>query len=66
MRIFEVVLRSGARAEVTAEIFQEKTGEDNRIYFYRDQGLKHLAAYFNREDVAGIIFGQDSASYSRR
>jgi hypothetical protein len=66
MRIFEVVLRSGARAEITAEIFQEKTGEDNKIYFYRDQGLKHLAAYFNRDDVAGIIFGQDNASYSRR
>jgi hypothetical protein len=66
MRIFEVVLRSGARAEVTAEIFQEKPGEDDRIYFYRDKGLKQLAAYFNRDDVAGIIFGQDNASYTRR
>jgi hypothetical protein len=66
MRIFEVHLRSGAKAEITAEIFQEKTGEENKIYFYRDQGLKHLAAYFNREDVAGIVFGQDNASYSRR
>jgi hypothetical protein len=68
MRIFEIVLRSGAKAQVTAEIFQEKPDEDNRIYFYRDQGLKQLAAYFNREDVAGIIFGQDQSGslYTRR
>jgi hypothetical protein len=62
MRIFEVYLRSGAKAEVTAEILQDNGEVDNKVYFYRDKSLKQLAAYFNREEVAGIIFGQENSS----
>ena len=65
MRVFEVLLRSGAKAEVTAEILHDTTEQDNKIYFYRDKSLKQLAAYFNREDVAGIIFGQENSSTIR-
>ena len=61
MRIFEVHLRSGAKAEITAEVLQDDDGNDNRIYFYRDKRLKQLVAYFNREDVAGITFGQENS-----
>jgi hypothetical protein len=66
MRVFEVVLRSGAKAEITAEILHDDSGEDNRIYFYRDKGLKQIVAYFNKEDVAGIVFGPDHSSISPR
>ena len=63
MRIFEVHLRSGAKTEITAEVLQETdgNGNNNRIYFYRDQSLKHLVAYFNRDDVAGITFGAENS-----
>ena len=61
MRIFEVHLRSGAKAEVTAEVLQDNNANDNKIYFYRDHSLKQLVAYFNREDVAGITFGQENS-----
>jgi hypothetical protein len=62
MRIFEVHLRSGAKAEITAEVLHDSDGKDDKIYFYRDIGLKQLAAYFNREDVVGITFGQENSS----
>jgi hypothetical protein len=65
MRVFEVLLRSGAKTEITAEILQDSAGADSKIYFYRDKSLKQLAAYFNREDVAGIIFGQENSSTLR-
>jgi len=59
MRVFEVILRSGAKVEVTAEIFDEDSGTGDKIHFYRDKGLRKVVAYFNKEDVAGIIFGLD-------
>jgi hypothetical protein len=58
-------LRSGAKTEITAEVLQDSAGSDSKIYFYRDKSLKQLAAYFNREDVAGIIFGQENSSTLR-
>jgi hypothetical protein len=62
MRVFEVILRSGARVEVTAEIFDEDSGGGDKIQFYRDKGLRKIVAYFNKEDVAGILFGLDYTS----
>jgi len=61
MRVYEVVLCSGAKTEVTAESMHDETGDDNKIYFYRDKGHKQLVAYFIREEVAGIIMGPDNA-----
>ena len=52
MRAYEVVMRSGAKAEVTAEVMHDDPGLDDKIYFYRDKGLKQLVAYFLREEVA--------------
>ena len=62
MRVYEVVLRSGAKAEVTAEVLHDDSGSDNKIYFYRDHGKKQLVAYFLRDEIAGIVVGQDNAS----
>lgn len=62
MRIFEVHLRSGATIEITAEILQDDSKESHKIFFYRDKRLNQLVAYFNREDVAGITFGQEISS----
>jgi hypothetical protein len=39
---------------------------DQKIYFYRDNGLKQLVAYFIREEVAGIILGPDNVSGTQR
>ena len=62
MRVYEVVMRSGAKNEVTAEVMHDDPGLDNKIYFYRDKGLKQLVAYFIRDEVAGIVLGPDNAS----
>ncbi len=62
MRVYEVVLRSGAKAEVTAEIMHDDAARDTKIYFFRDKGQKQMVAYFLREEVAGVILGQDSGS----
>jgi len=62
MRVYEVLLRSGAKAEITAEILQDVPDKDNKIYFYRDKGMKQIVAYFYRNDVSGIVFGHDNAS----
>jgi hypothetical protein len=62
MRVYEVVMRSGAKNEVTAEVLYDDPALDHKIYFYRDLGQKQLVAYFLREEVAGIILGPDNAS----
>jgi len=66
MRVYEVVFRSGAKAEITAEILHDDPGIDNKIYFYRDKGLKQLVAYFLRDEIAGIILGPDNAATMAR
>ena len=60
MRVFEVVFRSGAKVDVTAETLHDDDTKDNKIYFYRDKTHKQLVAYFIREEVAGIILGPDN------
>ena len=62
MRAYEVVMRSGAKNEITAEVMHDDPALDDKIYFYRDKGLKQLVAYFIRDEVAGIILGPDNAS----
>jgi hypothetical protein len=62
MRVYEVVMRSGAKNEVMAEVMHDDPVVDDKIYFYRDKGLKQLVAYFIRDQVAGIILGPDNAS----
>jgi hypothetical protein len=61
MRVYEVVMKSGAKAEITAEILHDDPAQDNKIYFYRDKGLKQLVAFFLRDEVAGIVLGADTA-----
>ncbi len=62
MRVYEVVLKSGAKSEIIAEILHDDAGVDNKIYFYRDKGHKQLVAYFVRDEVAGIVLGPDNAT----
>jgi len=62
MRAYEIVMRSGAKTEVMAEVMHDDPVVDDKLYFYRDKGLKQLVAYFVREEVAGIILGPDNAS----
>jgi len=46
MRTYEIVMRSGAKSEVTAEIMYDDPALDTKIYFYRDTGQKQLVAYY--------------------
>jgi hypothetical protein len=55
-------MRSGAKNEVMAEVVHDDPAVDDKIYFYRDKGLKQLVAYFIRDQVAGIILGPDNAA----
>ena len=66
MRVYEVIMRSGAKNEVMAEVMHDDPDFDNKIYFYRDKGLKQLVAYFLREEVAGIVLGPDHAATVRQ
>ena len=66
MRVYEIVMRSGAKSEVTAEVLYDDPAVDPKIYFYRDKGQKQLVAYFIREQVAGIVLGPDNASGVQR
>ena len=66
MRAYEVVMRSGAKNEVMAEVMHDDPTVDDKVYFYRDKGLKQLVAYFFREEVAGIILGPDNLSGAPR
>ena len=62
MRVFEVFLRSGAKAELQAEILHDDSRNGDKIYFYGDNSLNQIVAYFNRADVAGVVFGPDKAT----
>jgi len=62
MRVYEVVMRSGAKNEVTAEVMHDDPALDDKIYFYRDNTQKQLVAYFIRNEVAGIVLGPDNVS----
>ncbi len=66
MRVYEIVMRSGAKVEVTAEVVHDDPAVDDKIYFYRDKGLKQLVAYFIRDQVSGIILGPDNAAVVTR
>ncbi len=44
MRVYEVVLKSGGKAEIVAEILKDSPEDDNKLYFYRDKDLKQLIA----------------------
>jgi hypothetical protein len=66
MRVYEVVMRSGAKTDVTAEVMHDNPAHDNKIYFYRDNSQKQLVAYFLREEVAGIVLGPDNATGALR
>ena len=62
MRVFEVLMRSGTKSEITAEVMLDDPSVDQKIYFYRDKGLKQLVAFFLRDEVAGIVFGPDTGT----
>jgi hypothetical protein len=66
MRAYEVLMRSGAKNEVMAEVMHDDAALDDKIYFYRDTTQKQLVAYFLREEVAGIILGPDNVSGVQR
>jgi hypothetical protein len=65
MRVYEVVMRSGAKNEVTAEVLHDDPAHEDKIYFYRDNSQKQLVAYFLRDQVAGIILGPENVSGQR-
>ena len=62
MRVFEVFLRSGTRAELHAESLHDDARNEDKIYFYGDKSQNHVVAYFLRSEVSGIVFGPDKAS----
>jgi hypothetical protein len=62
MRTYEIVIRSGSKFEVTAEVLHDVPAHDDKIYFYRDKGQKQLVAYFLRNEVVGIILGPDDTA----
>jgi membrane protease subunit (stomatin/prohibitin family) len=66
MRVFEVYLRSGAKAVFEAEALREDSQDAEKIYFYGDTSLNQVVAYFNRTDIAGILFGEDKPVTSHR
>jgi hypothetical protein len=60
MRVYQVIMRSGAKIEVQANFMQDEPDNHNVIYFYRDEARSLLAASFVRDEVAGLIIGSDA------
>ena len=55
MRLHRVILRSGANADIEANVLFDDPASDS-LFFYLDEAQQHLVATLNRDQVAGIIF----------
>jgi len=62
MRIYQVIMTSGAKIDVLAELVYDDPANHDVIYFYRDEGKNLLAASFIRAEVAGMILGSETSS----
>lgn len=61
MRLYRLIMRSGAHVEVVAQIMiDEPTSAE--ILFYQDESGHHLAATVRRADIAGLILGPQNSS----
>lgn len=55
MRLYRVVMRSGANMDVTAKVMVDDPAVSHAIYFYQDETRHHLVAAVERSQVAGLI-----------
>jgi len=55
MRLYRVVLRSGANMDVMAKVVVDDPAASDSIAFYQDEALHHLVARVRRDQIAGLI-----------
>jgi hypothetical protein len=62
MRVYRVVMRSGANMDITAKAMRDDP-ECDVIYFFHDETQNILVASVQRDDLAGlIIYAQNSSA----
>lgn len=62
MRLYEIVLRSGAKMDIFAKSMSDDPKQSDSIRFYHDEGGHSLAATVKRDQVAGLIFHLSKSS----
>ena len=61
MRLYRIIMRSGAHVEVRAQIMIDDPAA-SEILFYQDERGHHLAATIQRKEIAGLILGPQKSS----
>ena len=61
MRVYRVVMRSGANMDITAKSIRDDP-ELDVIYFFHDEGQHVLVASVQREELAGLIIHAENSS----
>jgi hypothetical protein len=61
MRLYRVVLRSGANMDITAKAMRDDPALDV-IYFFHDEAQNVLAASIQRSELAGLILHPRNSS----
>jgi hypothetical protein len=56
MRLFRVVLRSGATMDITAKAMRDEPESSENIYFFHDLSENDLVATVKRDQIAGVVF----------
>ena len=61
MRVYRVVMRSGANMDITAKSMRDDP-ELDVIYFFHDEGQNVLVASVQRDELAGLIIHAENSS----
>jgi hypothetical protein len=62
MRMYEVIMRSGAKHQIMAEVLLDDPEYDDKIWLFHDKAETQVVATFLREQVAGVVIDLDNSS----
>ncbi len=66
VRLYRVVMRSGANMDVTAKLMLDDPTVSDSILFYQDETQHHLVATVVRSEVAGLILFPQKSTVTGR
>jgi hypothetical protein len=48
-------MRSGTSVDIEAKVMLDEPETSHNLFFYQDEGRKHLLAIITRAEIAGIV-----------
>jgi len=60
--MYEVIMRSGSKHQIMAEVLLDDPENDDKIWFFHDKAETQVVATFLREQIAGLIIDLDNSS----